>query len=202
MATRGSGLLLLLSAALAPQIGAGQTRVPPPETQIAAARLAAPEALRDGVTVLGFDASGSLVILQSGENELVCLADSPGEEGFSVACYHRSLEPYMARGRELVAQGVSDGGERNRIRWREATQGVLDMPEEPATLYVLTGKAFDPERGTVVDPYLRWVFYVPWATVESTGLSARPTVPGAPWLMFPGTPGAHIMISPPRPPGE
>jgi hypothetical protein len=202
MVTRGSSLLLFLSAVLTPQTGAGQTRVPPPGTQIAAARLAAPEELRDGVTVLGFDASGSLVILEAGKNELVCLADAPGEEGFSVACYHRSLEPYMARGRELVAQGVSDGGERNQIRWQEAEDGVLAMPEEPATLYVLTGKAFDPESGTVVDPYLRFVFYVPWATVESTGLSGRPAMPGAPWLMFPGTPGAHIMISPPGPPGE
>ena len=32
---------------------------------------------------------------------------------------------------------------------------------------------------------------------ESEDLPAQPTAPGAPWLMFPGTAGAHIMITPP-----
>ena len=36
------------------------------------------------------------------------------------------------------------------------------------------------------------------ATPESTGLSTSPGAPGAPWLMYPGTPGAHIMINPPK----
>jgi len=71
------------------------------------------------------------------------------------------------------------------------------MPRQPRTLYVLHGSGFDPESGQVTDPYLRWVIYTPFATAESTGLSTEPTE-GAPWLMFPGTAGAHIMISPPR----
>ena len=58
---------------------------------------------------------------------------------------------------------------------------------------------FDAETGTIENPFLRWVFYTPWATPESTGLPTAPTGPGAPWLMFPGTAGAHIMITPPLP---
>jgi hypothetical protein len=104
----------------------------------------------------------------------------------------------MARGRELSAEGVVDGQERNRIRWEAAEAGTLSMPEEPATLYVMTGSGFDPSTSTVSEAYLRYVLYTPWATVESTGLPDRPTGPGSPWLMFPGTAGAHIMISPPR----
>ncbi len=65
-------------------------------------------------------------------------------------------------------------------------------------LYVTTGDGYDPETDTVANRFTRWVLYTPWATLESTGLPARPTGPGAPWLMFPGTPGAHIMITPPR----
>ena len=72
------------------------------------------------------------------------------------------------------------------------------MSREPLTLHVLTGSAFDPATGTIADPYLRWVIYTPFATPETTGLPIRP-VPGGPWLMFPGTPTAHIMISPPKP---
>ena len=178
-----------------------RAQIPPPDVQIAAAVQAAPEALRNGAAVLGFEATGSLVILRPGENHLVCLADDPSNEGFSVACYHKSLEPYMARGGELRAQGISDGQERNGIRWEEATKGTLKMPEEPATLFVLTGSGFDTETEEVSGAYLRYVVYTPWATVESTGLPDRPQGPGSPWLMFPGTPGAHIMISPPPPAG-
>jgi len=79
-----------------------------------------------------------------------------------------------------------------------AAAALLAMPENPATLYVLTGSAFDPEAGEVAESYLRYVVYMPWATVESTGLSVAPMGPGSPWLMYPGTAGAHVMISPPR----
>jgi len=169
---------------------------PPPEAQIAAAVLAAPADLRDGATVLGYNAQGELVSLREGKNELICIANDPAKTSFSVACYHRDLGQYMARGRELLAQKVT-GQQRNDIRWKEIGDGKLAMPREPRTLYVLTGTGFDAGSGKVTDPYLRWVIYVPFATPESTGLSTKPS-PNAPWLMSAGTAGAHIMINPPK----
>ena len=181
--------VLLASAAAA-------ANVPPAEVQIAAAVLAAPAELRQGAAVLGYNPQGQLVTLREGKNELICLASDPGKTTFSVACYHRDLEPYMARGRELLAQKVT-GQKRNEVRWKEVAEGKLSLPREPRTLYVLTGTGFDSGTGKVTDPYLRWVIYVPFATPESTGLSTKPS-DGAPWLMFPGTAGAHIMINPPK----
>jgi len=102
----------------------------------------------------------------------------------------------MSRGRELLAQKVT-GAKRNQIRFKEVEDGKLPMPKEPRTLYVLTGKSFDAASGKVQDPYLRWVIYVPFATAQSTGLSTEASE-SAPWLMSPGTAGAHIMINPPR----
>ncbi len=169
---------------------------PPPNVQIAAAVLAAPADHRDDATVLGYNAQGELVKLREGKNELICLANDPSKTSFSVSCYHKDLEPYMARGRELLAQKVT-GQKRNDIRWKEITDGKLSMPHEPRTLYVLTGTAFDSTSGKVTDAYLRWVIYFPFATPESTGLSLKGS-DNAPWLMFPGTPGAHIMINPPK----
>src|SRR6185436_16945374 len=99
---------------------------------------------------------------------------------FSVACYHKDLEPYMARGRELVAQKIV-GTPRNDVRWKEVADGKLKLPREPRTLYVLTGKGFDAATGKVIDPYLRWVIYTPYATPASTGLSLKAS-DGAPWL--------------------
>ncbi len=171
--------------------------VPPLDYQIAGAVLAAPEELRAGATVLGFNVDFEMVTLREGTGDLVCLASDPRREAFNVACYHKDLEPFMERGRELAKQGVT-GQNRQDVRHREIDEGKLEMPKEPRMLYVLTGAAFDPQSGKVEKPYLRWVVYTPYATQETSGLSTKPAE-GSPWLMFPGTAGAHIMISPPRP---
>lgn len=170
--------------------------IPSPEVQIAGAILAAPPELREGAAVLGYSPHGDLVRLREGKNELICLANDSSKSKFSVACYHRDLEPYMARGRELLAQKVT-GQKRNDVRWKEVAEGKLSMPREPRTLYVLTGTGFDSSSGKVTDAYLRWVIYVPFATTETTGLSTKAS-DSAPWLMYPGTAGAHIMINPPK----
>jgi hypothetical protein len=167
-----------------------------PADQIASSILAAPKERRDAATVLGYNDKGEVVTLRKGTNDLVCLADDPAVKGFSVSCYHKDLEPFMARGRELNAQ--FKGKERHEVRWKEVDTGKIKMPREPRMLYNLTGSGFDAAKGTVTDSYLRWVVYTPYATPESTGLS---TTPGTePWLMYPGTAGAHIMISPPKTP--
>ena len=172
--------------------------IPPPAQQIAVAVQAAPEDRREGATVLGYDESGKLGTLRAGTNDIVCLGDDPKAEGVNVACYHKDLEPFMARGRELLAKGVTSK-EREETRWKEIESGALKMPREPRTLHVLTGSGVDAATSAVKDAYVRWVVYTPFATAETTGLPIRP-VPGGPWIMFPGTPTAHIMISPPRPP--
>ena len=160
--------------------------------QIAAAVLAAPKDMRSGAAVLGYNDKGELVTLRKGENDLICLASDPKAKSFSVACYHKDLDPYMARGRELTAQGLK-GKERQERRWKEVEEGKLVMPKGPHMLYVLSGQGYDTTKGEVTAAELRWVVYIPYATPESTGL---PTTGGAgPWLMYPGTPGAHIMLS-------
>jgi hypothetical protein len=169
---------------------------PSAQVQIAGAVLAAPAELRDGAAVLGYDAQGGRVWVRQGTNEMVCLATDPTKTAFNVACYHKDLEPFMARGRELLAQNVT-GAKRSEIRFKEIEDGKLAMPKEPRTLYVLTGASFDAASGKMQDPYLRWVIYVPFATPQSTGLSTKPSE-GAPWLMSAGTAGAHIMINPPK----
>ncbi len=170
----------------------------PRDTQIAQAVLAAPEDRRAGAAVLGF-VGGKVTPLRPGTNDLVCLADNPAAEGFSVACYHKELDPFMARGRELTAQGITDDKVRDQTRYDEIKAGKLAMPKEPRMLYVLTAKAYAPATNAAEGAYTRWVIYVPFATAESTGLATKPGGPGVPWLMDPGTGGAHIMISPARP---
>lgn len=168
---------------------------PSEDWQIETALLAAPEAERDEATVMGYKSDGSLAVLKQGSNDLVCLADDPARKGFSAAAYHKSLEPFMARGRELKQAGKS-ADQIFQMREDEIKSGKLAMPKQ-ALLHVMTGQV-DDETKTIVNAHVRWVFYIPFATAESTGLPLAPISPGAPWIMNPGTHRAHIMITPPK----
>src|SRR5258705_4347545 len=139
--------LSILLAALAP-LAAQAVDVAPEADQIASAVLAAPKERRAQATVLGYNAEGKVVTLRKGTNDLVCLAHDPNEKAFSVACYHKDLEPFMARGRELAAQGAK-GKDRHEQRWKELDEGKISIPREPRMLYVLSGTGFDAAKGEV-----------------------------------------------------
>lgn len=173
--------------------------VPSKEVQIKSAVLAAPADKRDSATVYGFDEKGELKILREGLNEMYCIADDPSQKGFSVAAYHRDLHPFMQRGRELRKMGKK-GQEIFDAREKEAKSGALILPKQPTTLYVFTANDtdFNQQTGEVKNGYVRYVVYIPYATAESTGLTEKPASPGMPWIMHPGTHGAHIMINPPK----
>ncbi len=169
-----------------------------PEIQIKTALLAAPPDDQAGATVWGYNDAGKMILLKQGNGNLVCLADDPKEKGIKVACYSKKLEPFMKRGRDLMAEGKNDA-QKKEIREQEIKTGKLKMPEGSNMLYVYSGKDenYDKTTGELKDGHFRYVLYVPYATLESTGLSPKPAIPGMPWLMDPGTYGAHIMITPP-----
>ena len=186
-------LLLLSFGALA------QTpTVPSADMQLKTAVLAAPVDKQAGAMVYGYSDKNEFVLLRKGTNELICLADDPAQKGVSVSCYHRDLEPFMKRGRELKQQGKT-AKEVLEIREQETKAKKLTMPAHPSSLFVYTAKDenYNPATGEVKDGYLRSVVYIPYATVESTGLPLKPEAPGMPWIMDPGTHRAHIMINPP-----
>ena len=173
----------------------GQT--PTPEIQIKLAVLAAPEEQREKATVYGYNDKGELIVLRKGENEMICLGDDPNQPGLNVSCYHKDLDPFMERGRQLKKEG-KNFKEVFDIREQEVKSGKLLMPKSPSTLFVYSAKdeQVDKTTGEVKDGYLRYVIYIPYATAESTGLPLKPSEPGMPWIMDPGTHRAHIMINP------
>ena len=131
------------------------------------------------------------VTLREGAGPFICIADDPAVDGFHSACYHESLETYMARGRELTAQGVT-GRENVEMRMAEIEAGTLEMPS-----YAFLHSIYAPEgwSGDMEAVQRRQsVIYTPFATGEDLGL---PTVAtrGA-WLMGAGTANAHVMITP------
>ena len=169
----------------------------PTEIQIKTATLPAPEADKEGAMVYGYDMSGKLTVLREGSNNLVCIADNPANEGISVACYSKELEPFMQRGRELTAEGKNTK-EKREIQGAEVAAGKWQMPIVPSMMYVYFGSdaGYDKSTGELSDGQFRYVIYTPFATTESTGMPDKPHEKGMPWLMDPGTFRAHIMIGP------
>ena len=181
--------LTLLPSTLFAQAAAS---LPTAEQQIASAVLALPEGMRAGAAVLGYHMPAHLVELRKGSNGMTCLADDPANAAFHVACYHESLEPFMARGRALRAEGVK-GGMVDSTRFKEIKAGTLKMPTTPAALYSLSGAAgsWDPATNAVKEGAgaLRRVH-----RGRHVGLHRAPgaTGRGAPLDHVPGNPeGAH-----------
>lgn len=175
-----------------------QQAILPKDVQIKVALMAAPESKRAGAKVYGYTAKGEFAVLREGSNDFVCLAPDVKQSGtyLYTYAYPKSLDPFMARGRELVAEGKR--GERDALREAEIKSGKLHMPKGPSTLYGYWGKAadLDPKTGEIADAKRRYVVYIPYAMAADLGLPNKPDVPGMPWLMGEGTYKAHIMINP------
>lgn len=195
-------LLLTCLAIGAGPLAAQAAPAGPPSTgwtvpqQIAAAVLPLPETLREGAAVFGWK-DGALVQLRAGTNAMRCLAEDPARKNFHVACYHDALEPFMAAGRTLRARGLNpaavDSARRAQLeaqQWR--------MPAGPTLLYELFGPegAYDPVTQTLTGAQAVHVVYIPYATAATTGLALDGQKGYRPWLMDPGEPWAHIMLTP------
>jgi hypothetical protein len=184
--------LIVVTAGIA---GAQQKPLPSVDQQIATAVMALPEGMRSAATVMGWKAAGGkLEVLRQGTNGMNCLAQFAVEDNFHVSCYHEGMEPFMLRGRQLREQGVT-GAQVDSVRFREVREGKLKMPMSAALYQIFGNKAsWEAETGKLTGVRSLFVMYVPGATAQSTGLSTAPSKDG-PWLMFPGTPKAHVMIS-------
>ena len=189
-------LCVINAVALAAQAPAAQPAVviPPPAEQIAGAVLPLPPDLRATATVLGYGADGKMTMLRKGTGEMTCLATDPRQKEFHASCYHNDMEAFMARGRELRAGGVT-GGQVDTVRFKEVKEGKIKMPKAPAALSQVFGESYDAAKNEVIKPQTLYVIYIPFATGKSTGLAERP-FGKAPWVMFPGTPKAHLMFTP------
>ena len=189
-------VMIAVAVSLVPMLNAGaQVVYPSPARQIAAAVSPLPEPQQKGARVLGYDSNGKFGTLRSGTNDLTCIADDPSGKQFHVACYHNSLEPFMARGRELHALKKSREAI-DSIRLNDVKSGRYKMPSRPAALYqyYASRDSVDANGGVKGAQYL-YVVYMPYASYKTTGITEAP-MDGAPWIMYPGKPWAHVMVSP------
>ena len=189
-------MLLVATVSVRAQVPAGSARpaLHSATYQIAAAVTPLPDEMRAGAAVLGYTAPDKpLVILRQGKNDMICLLPDPESTTFHAACYHKAMEPFMARGRALRASGVT-GGQVDTVRFAEVKSGKLAVPTQPSMLYQIFGGSFDSVTAKASGGNSLFVTYIPFATPQTTGISARPSE-RSPWIMFPGTPKAHIMYA-------
>jgi hypothetical protein len=187
-----AGLLVTAAATMA---GAQVVTYPSAARQVAAAISPLPQNLQAGARVLGHDSHGKLVTLRPGSNDFTCIADDAKSKQYHVACYHKSLEPFMARGRELHALNKSREAI-DSVRGADIKTGKYSMPSRPAALYQYYASRDSVDAsGNVKGASYLYVVYTPYATEKTTGVTENP-IDGGPWIMYPGKPWAHLMITP------
>ena len=159
------------------------------DNPIAQAVLPLPEDMRPGATVYTYDkTTGERQVLRAGTNAVEC--QPKGDDGFTW-CYNKVTAPRRDFSAKLRAQKKTDKEIQEAVA--EATKTGILTPTPFGTIsYRLYGKKDRIQ--------LLWVLSVPGATPESIGVSEGSQRDeaikgqGVPWLMLPGTPGAHIMI--------
>ena len=162
---------------------------------IAEATKILPAVLRGTATVVQYDAAtGERKVLRQGTGLFECqprMAD-----GFA-RCYSKTLGPRRDLEAKLKAQKKSDE------EIAKAVQAAIKDGTLPAPKPMMSYRQYD-KRDRIQN---LWVISLPNSTPEAVGVStvsqrdAALEGKGLPWMMLPGTPGAHIMI-PINPPAK
>jgi hypothetical protein len=159
------------------------------DEKIAQAVLPLPDDLKAAATVVAYDEkTGDRTVLRQGTNFIEC--QPKAKDGF-VRCYNKVMAPRHDMEAKLRAEGKSD---------KEVTDALAAATKDgrlKPTPFGTMSYRYSDDPGRIK---LLWVISVPNATPESVGVSTESQRDaalkgnGKPWLMLPGTPGAHIMI--------
>ena len=147
---------------------------------IVSAESAAPRAIAAGATIIGFDGSGMMMTVREGSNGWTCMPDTPSTPGPDPMCL-----------------------DANAMLWAQAWMNKTTPPPGKIGFgYMLAGGS-----DSNTDPYAagptadnNWVITGPHVMVFNAGdmMSGYPmdakADPTKPYVMFPGTPYAHLML--------
>ena len=188
MSSSRTALCFLAACSLAALAGCSKAK--PPEEQASAsnpapadpvksAESAAPAAVGKAATVVMAGADGSMTTLRQGTNGFTCMPDNPATPGPDPMCM--------------------DG---NAMKWAEAWMGHKPPPTElPGLMYMLEGGT----DASNTDPYSTkpdkdWIRTGPHVMIVGSKslLAGYPSGPRpdtrAPYVMWAGTPYAHLMV--------
>jgi hypothetical protein len=146
---------------------------------IRSATAAGPRSISDNATVMAADASGKMVQMRAGTNGWTCIPDEPSTPGVDPMCIDK--------------QGME---------WVQSLIAKKPKPTNtgPGLIYMLQGgsdlSATDP-FATKTDHYISSPahFMVMWPyDAKTSGFSTTPKKTGS-WIMWAGTPYAHLMVN-------
>jgi hypothetical protein len=168
-----SALLISLTA-FAQETGKSESK----EAKIARALSAAPESVSKDAKVVDRDENGAETVLREGTNGFTCFPGHPGVVGDASVCANEAA-----------------------LRWEKdfATLKAKPTNTEPGIEYMLQGgtdwSATDPNAtsGPAIKEPAHWMIMWPFDP-KTTGLPTEPKQTGS-WIMWAGTPWAHLMIN-------
>jgi hypothetical protein len=169
------GLLAVSTSAVA------QTAPDPFDKQLAAA----PRQMREGATVIKWNADNTYETLKKGTNKLVCYdrTGEPGVQPFAVQCTSLANLDRVAQNRKFAA--TTDKVARKALIDAAEANGTRVKPEYGSVWLSMSGP--DKEHARI-----HTTIAVPGATTQSTGLPDNPKQGGV-WIMDAGTSTAHLM---------
>jgi hypothetical protein len=146
---------------------------------------AAPRQMRDGATVIKWNADYTYETLKKGTNRLLCYDRSgePGRQPFAVQCTSIANLDRVAQNRKFEA--MIDTAARQAALDAAEKDGTRVKPEFGSVWYDMNG----PDQAHA---HIHVTIAVPGATTQSTGLPDNPKQGGV-WIMNVGTTTAHIM---------
>ena len=155
----------------------------PESTLVDGALLPVPAAMRDGATVV-LDLPGKKrAILRQGTNDIICQANTL-KNGFNTYCYPKVLDAFWTRNAALGREGKTDAEIRDALA-EDAQAGRIKIAVG-ATTYEMAGGSQELSL-----PHM--AVFLPNTTSQSSGLRDQ-WDHFRPWLMWAGTPVAHVMI--------
>jgi len=146
---------------------------------IRSATSAGPRSISDNATVMAADDSGKMVKIRAGTNGWTCIPDEPSTPGLDPMCIDKS-----------------------GMEWVSALIAKKPKPTNtaPGLIYMLQGgsdiSATNP-FATTTDHYVSSPahFMIMWPyDAKTTGFATTPKKTGS-WIMWAGTPYAHLMVN-------
>lgn len=164
----------LMCSALAPLSAGAETA----QDKIARAMSAAPKTVASAATIADMDANGKMTVLRKGTNGFTCFAGHPGVVGDDPMC-----------------------GDAPSMTWMTSYTNKAKKPAntKPGIVYMLAGgtdwSADDPyaTKGTPIKEPPHYMVMWPF-DAKTSGFTTKASDTGT-WIMYSGTPWAHLMVN-------
>jgi hypothetical protein len=173
----GSLLIGVMTCAIVPTQNQG-SKDDGKDAKIARAMAAGPVEIAKDARIVDQDEHGTETVLREGTNGFTCFPGHPGVVGDDPQCVNAAA-----------------------LRWQRDFLALKPKPTntEPGIVYMLTGgtdwSASDPNAtsGNAIKEPPHWMILWP-LDPKTSGFSIEPKQTGT-WIMYAGTPWAHLMIN-------